>query len=179
MIFQPSCKNFLRSSNIEWKKQRPKSSFLYLAGLEQRVNCASVNSWYRRVMLAFRPWGQRSTGRHLSCLTLLPAALWRGSCGRGPGWRSEWKPSTRLWSACQYYTHSQGGYLSVATAYATGNPSPTHHLLFILVGSTGHWTLSLNMWGNHSATGLYPQPLPPMSGDKFSLCSSGWPGIPM
>ena len=55
-MFQPSMRNFFRSISKEWKKQRAKSSFLYLLGFVHLANCWSVISWYSRFMFALRPW---------------------------------------------------------------------------------------------------------------------------
>ena len=54
-MFQPSIRNLRRSMSTEWKKQRQNSSFLYLSGLWQRLNCCSRMRWYMRFMFAFRP----------------------------------------------------------------------------------------------------------------------------
>ena len=56
-MFQPNIKNFFLSINKEWKKQRAKSSFLYLSGLLHVVNCLSVIRLYNRFIFAFKPFG--------------------------------------------------------------------------------------------------------------------------
>ncbi len=56
-MFQPIGPNFLLSWMIAWKKQNPKSNFLYSVGLRQSLNSFYEIPTYDLNKLALKPWG--------------------------------------------------------------------------------------------------------------------------